>query len=72
MFSMTVQDFLEMFTDPDAQRFELWDNENEEIKFSGFISDVPDELVDIIFNAEVTSIDLIEKGRDTITLNVNF
>ena len=72
MFSMTVQDFLEMFTDPDAQRFELWDNENEEIKFSGYISDIPDDMEDIIFNAEVTSIDLIEKGRDIITLNVNF
>lgn len=72
MFLMTVQDFLEMFTDPDAQRFELWDNENEEIKFSGYISDIPDDMEDIIFNAEVTSIDLIEKGRDTITMNVNF
>ena len=72
MFSMTVQDILDMFTDPDAQRFELWDNENEEIKFSGYMSDIPDDMEDIIFNAEVTSIDLIEKGRDTITLNVNF
>ena len=72
MFLMTVQDFLDMFTDPDAQRFELWDNENEEIKFSGYISDIPDDMEDIIFNAEVTSIDLIEKGRDTITLNVDF
>lgn len=69
---MTVQDFLEMFTDPDAQRFELWDNENEEIKFSGYISDIPEDMEDIILDVEVTSIDLIEKGRDTITLNVDF
>lgn len=69
---MTVQDFLEMFTDPDSQRFELWDNNEEEVKFSGYLSDVPDELEDIILNAEIDSIDLLEKDRDTITLNVTF
>ena len=69
---MIVQDFLEMFTDPDAQRFELWDNEEEEVKFNGYLSDVPDELEDIILNAEIDSIDLIEKDRGTITLNVTF
>lgn len=64
---MTIRDLIEMFIDPDSQRFELWDNEREQVVFTGCLSDLPEEY-DM---AEVTSIDNLEAGNnEIITLNV--
>lgn len=64
---MTVQNFMEYFIDPDAQKFEVWDNNEEKIIFSGYLSETPDALLD----AEITSIDNLS-GSEIITLNVDF
>ena len=64
---MTIRDLIEMFIDPDSQRFELWDNDKEQVVFTGFIDDLPEEYD----TAEVTSIDNLEQGNNgIITLNV--
>lgn len=64
---MSIRDLIEMFIDPDSQRFELWDNDREQIVFTGFIDDLPEEYD----TAEVTSIDNLEAGNNgIITLNV--
>lgn len=49
----TVEEIIEMFVDPEMQVFSIWSNEKEKVIYTGFISDVPDELL----QADVTSID---------------
>lgn len=64
---MTIRDLLEMFTDPDIQQFELWDNDKEEVVFTGYLNDLPEEFD----TAEVTSIDNLEPNNNgKITLNI--
>ena len=68
---MTIRDIMEMFIDPDSQQFELWDNEKEEVVFTGYLNDLPKEFD----TAEVTSIDNLDSNRDNtkkeiITLNI--
>ena len=64
---MSIRDLIEMFIDPDSQRFELWDNDREQVVFTGYLNDLPEEY-DM---AEVTSIDNLEAGNNgIITLNV--
>ena len=64
---MSIRDLMELFIDPDGQRFELWDNDREQVVFTGYLSDLPEEYD----TAEVTSIDNLEAGNNgTITLNV--
>ena len=62
---MLVYEFLEMFTEPNSQWFELWDNEKEQLAFIGFLDELPQELQ----FAEITSIDNITTA---ITININF
>ena len=68
---MTIRDIMEMFIDPDSQQFELWDNDKNEVVFTGFLNDLPEEFD----TAEVTSIDNLYSNRDNtekgiITLNI--
>ena len=68
---MTIRDIMEMFIDPDNQQFELWDNDKNEVVFTGFLNDLPEEFD----TAEVTSIDNLYSNRDNtekgiITLNI--
>lgn len=63
---MLVYEFLEMFTESNAQRFELWSNEEEKVIFTGFLDELPQDLQ----FAEVTSVDNITTAN-TITLNIN-
>lgn len=64
---MSIRDLIEMFIDPDSQRFELWDNDREQVVFTGYLNDLPEEYD----TAEVTSIDNLEaRNNGIITLNV--
>lgn len=59
---------MELFVDGDAQHFNIYDNEKEEVIFDGTGSEMPDELLD----EEISSIDNIYGDNgDIITLNIN-
>ena len=63
----TIRDIMELFIDPDSQQFELWDNEKEEVVFTGYLNDLPEEFD----TAEVTNIDNLEPSNNgKITLNI--
>lgn len=63
----TVEEIIEMFVDPEMQVFSIWSNEKEKVIYTGFISDVPDELL----QADVTSIDnVFEDCKGIITFNI--
>lgn len=64
---MTIQDFMELLIDGDSQRFNVYDNEKEEIIFDGSGSEIPDELLD----EEVSSMDNVYGDNDIITLNID-
>ena len=64
----TVEEIIEMFVDPEMQVFSIWSNDKEKVIYTGFISDVPDELL----QADVTSIDnVFEDCKGIITFNIN-
>lgn len=64
----TVEEIIEMFVDSEMQVFSIWSNEKEKVIYTGFISDVPDELL----QADVTSIDnVFEDCKGIITFNIN-
>ena len=64
----TVEEIIEMFVDPEMQVFSIWSNEKEKVIYTGFISDVPDELLQV----DVTSIDnVFEDCKGIITFNIN-
>lgn len=67
--NMQVKEFLDMFVDPDGQKFKLWDNNKQEFIFEGYLSDIPEDK-EYLEYAEVTSIDNIGYG-DPLVLNVN-
>ena len=63
----TVQEIIEMFIDPEAQKFSIWSDQKEEVIYTGFISDLPEDL----FNADVRSIDnVFEDNNGIVTLNI--
>lgn len=45
---MTLQDFAEMTID-DSYNCYIWDNEKEEQVFSGELSDIPEDLLEVEF-----------------------
>ena len=59
---MTVQEFMEMFVDPDAQHIQIWSDAEEKIVYDGDYGDVPEHMN----CAEVSSID----NKGVICLNV--
>lgn len=64
---MTIRDIIELFTDPDDQKFEVWDNDKEDVVFRGYINDLPEKYD----YAEITGIDNLEGGEfGWITFNV--
>lgn len=64
----TVEEIIEMFVDPEMQMFSIWSNEKGKVIYTGFISDVPDELL----QADVTSIDnVFEDCKGIITFNID-
>lgn len=64
----TVEEIIEMFIDPSVQEFSIWSNEKEKVIYTGFISDIPEELL----YADVTSIDnVLEDCKGIITLNID-
>lgn len=64
----TVQEIIEMFVDPEAQKISIWSDEKEEVIYTGFISDLPEDL----FDADVRSIDnVFEDNNGIVTLNIN-
>lgn len=64
---MTVRDLIEMFIDDNCQEFSIYDNSAEEVTFTGYLEDLPEEYE----YAEVTSIDNLSKGTDVLTVNVD-
>lgn len=69
---MTVQDFLDLLVDPEAQKFEIWSNTKEETLFSGYLNDITDEDEERLLWAEISSIDNIwENNKGIITLNID-
>ena len=66
---MAVNEFMDLFIDPEAQKFQIWSNEKEKVIFEGYISD-EDFPADTIGEAEITSIDNISTA-EYITLNVD-
>lgn len=47
---MTLQDFAEMTID-DSYNCYIWDNEKEEQVFSGELSDIPEDLLEVEFSS---------------------
>lgn len=69
---MTVQDFLDLLIDPEAQKFEIWSNTKEETLFTGYLNDITDEDEERLLWAEISSIDNIwENNKGIITLNID-
>ena len=69
---MTVQDFLDLLVDPEAQKFEIWSNTKEETLFAGYLNDITDEDEERLLWAEISSIDNIwENNKGAITLNID-
>lgn len=64
---MTVYDIINMFIEEEEQRFEVWDNEQDEVIFKGCLEDCPEDIQDEI----VTSIDNINKYNNRLTLNIH-
>lgn len=66
---MTIREFIEMFVEPDSQEFRVWSNSKEEIIFSGFLDECPNEIADEI----ITSIDNIDTATmiETKVMTVN-
>lgn len=64
----TVEEIIEMFVDPEMQEFSIWSNEKEKVIYTGFISDIPEELL----YADVTSIDnVLEDCKGIVTFNID-
>lgn len=61
---MTVQEFMEMFIDPDAQHIQIWSDAGEKIVYDGDYGDIPEDMN----CAEVSSIDNIY--NDVFSINV--
>ena len=61
---MTVQEFMQLFIDPDAQHIQIWSDDEEKIVYDGDYGDVPEHMN----YAEVSSVDADNKG--IICLNV--
>ena len=65
--TMTVQEFMEMFVDPDAQHIQIWSDAGEKIVYDGDYGDVPEHMN----YAEVSSIDNVyADNKGVICLNV--
>lgn len=72
---MTVQEILEMFIDPESQRFELFDLNTTETIFEGYLSDIyedyDEEEAEELLEQTVYSIDNIGgKYGDSLVLNI--
>lgn len=63
---MTVQEFMEMFVDPDVQHIQIWSDAGEKIVYDGDYGDVPEHMN----YAEVSSIDNVyADNKGVICLN---
>nr|DAV64538.1 MAG TPA: hypothetical protein [Caudoviricetes sp.] len=64
---MTVQEFMEMFIDPEAQYIQIWSDAGEKIVYDGYYGDVPEHMN----YAEVSSVDNVYvDNKGIICLNV--
>ena len=64
---ITVYDFVMLLVDDSSQKISLWDVDTEETVFEGFADEIPAEYTE----SEIYSIDCIEPGNGTITLNIH-
>lgn len=64
---MKVSEFMEMFTSPETQHFQIYNNELEEVVFSGYMC----ELVEELENAEITSIDNLSSADIVLNADVD-
>ena len=64
--NLTVNDFLDMFADPDDQQVAIFDlNKGEEI-YRGTRDEMPSDIQDL----EICSIDTLHEATQVLTLNV--
>lgn len=63
---MTVDELIDLFVDELNQKFIIYDTELGKDVFEGCIADMPEEFREY----EISSIDNIEVGSDTITINI--
>lgn len=64
--NLTVNDFLDMFADPDDQQVAIYDlTTNTEI-YRGTRDDMHDDILDL----EICSIDTLHEATQVLTLNV--
>ena len=64
---MTVQEFMQLFIDPDAQHIQIWSDDEEKIVYDGDYGDVPEHMN----YAEVSSVgNVYADNKGIICLNV--
>jgi len=63
---MTVRDIIEMFIDENMQKFIVYDLSTDRDLYSGYLDEIPSDVESL----EVSTIDCLTKGTDTLTLNV--
>lgn len=64
---MTVQEFMEMFIDPNSQHIQIWADDVEKVVYDGDYEDIPENRD----YAEISSIDNIDAdNKGVICLNV--
>lgn len=69
--NITICEFMALFSDPKNQKFVVWDNNLAGVVFDGYITDTLDILIDKLLNSDVTSVDNLSSGTNTICININ-
>lgn len=64
--NLTVNDFLDMFADPDDQQVAIFDLTNGKEIYRGTRDDMHDDILDL----EICSIDTLHEATKVLTLNV--
>ena len=64
--NLTVDDFLDIFCDPDDQQVAIFDLTKGEEIYRGTRDDMPNEIM----NLEICSIDTLHEATQVLTLNV--
>lgn len=66
--NLTVNDFLDMFADPDDQQVAIFDLTNGKEIYRGTRDEMPSDIQDL----EVCSIDTLHEPTQVLTLNVEY
>lgn len=69
MENIQVTEFINLFVEPNKQQISLYDNQAEEIIYTGYIDEIPKDL-EYLKYVTITSIDNFS-GGNSITLNID-